>query len=219
MRNLFLLFCTLVFAIQCQGQVNEIKIAGGISLSIRRLPDTVYNDNSKIEYVNEWAHMTRDNQHGSFPNGDNSRLIFAEWKGNGIDIYTEAVQGHKYYVVKLDGKSDTVFINTALDTLNHLTYSKRNLDYARHVLEIDAPKYGFVFNYALVHHDNVFPDTIKLPPDTVRLPPDTVRLPAPPADTVFVTLPPVVLPADTVIKILEPNIIIRADSLYFKLKN
>lgn len=152
----------------------QIQITEGITMSIIRLPDTIHNESSEIEYVNDWVHMTNK---GSYPSGDNSKLIFT-FKGTGLQIFTEIYDGHKYYDISIDGNKQRVILNDGVNVLDSMTFHLQDLENIEHVVEMEGPIYGFVLNRALIEHPQLsqpcVPDTVFVH-DTTYLKPDTVR--------------------------------------------
>ena len=111
------------------------------------IPDWDHHNKSniKIEYKGEWMHMTK--KPGSYPMSSQATATYRFW-GHRIDIYTELMQHHSYYIVNLDGVDiDTVHVRDSRNLVDRLTWSMDTLSYDNHVLMLRSNKHGgFVLN-------------------------------------------------------------------------
>lgn len=169
------------------------------------IPDWDHNDISKIkiEYSGDWVHMT--NKPGSYPQNSEAKAVYNFW-GHQINVYTELMRNHSYYIVDIDGRADTVNVSDDRNLVDQLTWSSGLLNYGNHVLELRGGL--FVLNKLIKFVDsNPYPpdsittlepclsDTVYIT-DTIEIIKwDTVRI----TDTLY-------LPSEIIYKLLIPKV-------------
>jgi hypothetical protein len=86
----------------------------------------------KINYVGDWNHMSKG---GSYPEQNSAKLFYEFW-GFGIDIYTELMPHHSYYILDIDGDVDTIHVQDSRELVDQRTYFNHRLPYGNHKLSM-----------------------------------------------------------------------------------